>query len=65
MMSASQVRVTVLGTQSEPATQQIITESDHVLPIHGIAGLPKQVIITGQFLKSDRSHFMICAEENA
>nr|CRZ25775.1 Bm2292 [Brugia malayi] len=42
MMSASQVRVTVLGTQSEPATQQIITESDHVLPIHGIAGLPKQ-----------------------
>ncbi|KAL3981689.1 hypothetical protein ACH3XW_44075 [Acanthocheilonema viteae] len=41
-MSASQVRVTVLGTQSEPATQQIITESDHVLPIHGIAGLPKQ-----------------------
>lgn len=44
-MSASQVRVTVLGTQSEPATQQIITESDHVLPIHGIAGLPKQVII--------------------
>lgn len=43
-MSASQVRVTVLGTQSEPATQQIITESDHVLPIHGVAGLPKQVI---------------------
>ncbi|MCP9266293.1 Postacrosomal sheath WW domain-binding protein [Dirofilaria immitis] len=41
-MSASQVRVTVLGTQSEPATQQIITESDQVLPIHGIAGPPKQ-----------------------
>ncbi|EJD74628.1 GRAM domain-containing protein [Loa loa] len=49
MMSASQVRVTVLGTQSEPATQQIITESDHVLPIHGIAGLPKQsrIEVTG------------------
>uniref|UniRef100_A0A0R3S1R2 JmjC domain-containing protein n=1 Tax=Elaeophora elaphi TaxID=1147741 RepID=A0A0R3S1R2_9BILA len=45
MMSASQVRVTVLGTQSEPATQQIITESDHVLPIHGIAGPPKQARI--------------------
>ncbi|VDK80306.1 unnamed protein product [Litomosoides sigmodontis] len=41
-ISASQVRVTVLGTQSEPATQQIITESDHVLPIHGVAGLSKQ-----------------------
>lgn len=44
-MSASQVRVTVLGTQSEPATQQIITESDHVLPIHGIGRPPKQVRI--------------------
>ncbi|VDN01014.1 unnamed protein product [Thelazia callipaeda] len=42
ILPASQVRVTVLGKQSEPAAQQIITESDQVFPIHGIACISQQ-----------------------
>ncbi|VDK80707.1 unnamed protein product [Gongylonema pulchrum] len=43
-MSAPQIRVTVLGTESEPAPQQIIAESDRALPIHEIACHSKQVM---------------------